>query len=146
VHLSFRRSKLDTTQPRCIVFQRLAPLLSALLFLGTSGDAKTISDIIAEAKPAVLKLLTFDSENKLIGTGTVFFVSADGVAVTCLHVAQGADHVIGEASNGASYTSTGLRVVEKNSDLRHSYTSLLNPYPFQCLPSIVVAAAVFAYF
>ena len=29
---------------------------------------------------------------------------------------------------------------------RYSYASLLNPYSFQCLTSIVAAVAVFAYF
>jgi hypothetical protein len=82
-----------------------------------SADAKTTPDIVAAAKPAVLKLLTFDSQNKLTRTGTAFFVSADGMAITSLHVVQGADHVIGQASNGATYTSIGSRLVDRNSDL-----------------------------
>ena len=43
-------------------------------------------DIFALASSAVFTIETFDRRGRSIRTGSAFFISADGVAVTCLHV------------------------------------------------------------
>jgi len=57
-------------------------LATLLLGLTGSGLAADIRAMIQQAKPAVVHIATFDKEGKLLGTGTGFFVSADGHLVT----------------------------------------------------------------
>jgi len=52
------------------------------------GQATTIPDIVAKAKPAVVQVIAFDANWSPIRTETGFFVNADGDMLTNFHVIQ----------------------------------------------------------
>jgi hypothetical protein len=43
-----------------------------------AARANTIPEIAAKAKQAVVEILTYDQQNRLLKTGTGFFISPDG--------------------------------------------------------------------
>jgi S1-C subfamily serine protease len=72
-------------------------LLTTLLFgLTASAESLDIRTLVQQAKPALVQIAAFDKEGKLLGTGTGFFVSADGYLVTNYHVVDGASSILPE--------------------------------------------------
>jgi hypothetical protein len=56
-----------------------------ILFAGVPFEAlraDSIPELVARSKPAIIEIVAFDSQNKPIKSGTGFFITADGVAVT----------------------------------------------------------------
>jgi serine protease Do len=77
------------------------------------GQATTIPDIVAKAKPAVVQVIALDANWSPIRTGTGFFVSADGDLLTNFHVIQGATHISARTNKGTPerwWIVTPLRV------------------------------------
>ena len=62
-----------------------------------------IPSLVRKAKPAVVEILTYDEQNRLLKTGTGFFVSPDGVLLTNQHVISGGRSIIAKAPTGAAY-------------------------------------------
>lgn len=60
------------------------------LFCSLRAGADAIPEIVARAKQSVTEIVTFDEWHHLIGTGTGFFISPDGLAATNFHVIKGA--------------------------------------------------------
>lgn len=91
-----------------------------ILFAGDPSQtlkADPIPDIVARSKPAVIEIVAFDSQNKPIQSGTGFFVTGDGVAVTNLHVIQGASSLAGFANDGAIFAFESILSVPSGVDL-----------------------------
>ena len=65
-------------------------ILVLLVFLKTPLKADSIPDIVAHSKSAIIEVIAFDDQNRPLKTGTGFFITSDGVAVTNYHVIQGA--------------------------------------------------------
>ena len=68
-----------------------------------SSYADSIPEIVAYTKPAIIEVVALDQQNQPIKTGTGFFVTADGVAVTNFHVIQGASSLIAMTNDGAFF-------------------------------------------
>jgi S1-C subfamily serine protease len=68
--------------------RKLTSLLAASLFFAllASAWAGDIRPLVQKAKPAVVQIGVFDNENKLLQTGTGFFITADGYLLTNYHV------------------------------------------------------------
>ena len=80
-------------------------------------SALTIPEIVAKAKPAILKVIAYDSEGKPLGFGTGFFISDDGRLVTNRHAIEGAKTISAETVSGASYLCEGVLIQPQDVDL-----------------------------
>jgi hypothetical protein len=99
--------------------RKLTSLLSVVLVFGLISNVAFASDkptpprappvsipeIVAVAKPAIVKIITFDAEGHAIKGGTGFFVSADGLVATNYHVIEGAKpiQIVCQGLDGADY-------------------------------------------
>jgi hypothetical protein len=54
-----------------------------------AANAADIPALVQKAKPAVVEILTYDPQNRLLKTGTGFFISPDGLLLTNYHVVSG---------------------------------------------------------
>lgn len=68
-----------------------------------SAAAYTIPEIVSNSKPAIIEIVALDQQNQPIKTGTGFFISGDGVAVTNYHVIQGASSLTAMTNDGAFF-------------------------------------------
>src|SRR6516225_9395050 len=77
---------------------------AACLLLGQApAQAYTVPEIVAKAKPAVVKIVTIDEKGSTSQLSTGFFISSDGQAVTNRHVIEGAASIAGVNNNGAVF-------------------------------------------
>jgi tetratricopeptide (TPR) repeat protein len=81
------------------------------------GQATTIPDIVAKAKPAVVQVIALDANWSPIRTGTGFFVSADGELLTNFHVIRGATHISARTNKGAIFVFEKLIAGSADSDV-----------------------------
>ena len=65
--------------------------------------ATDIPALVQKAKPAVVEILTYDQQNKLLKTGTGFFISPDGELLTNYHVISGGSSITAKMPNGAFF-------------------------------------------
>jgi S1-C subfamily serine protease len=72
-------------------------------FSSLTARADLVPEIVARAKRAVIQVCALDAQGNLLGTGTAFFVSSNGKAVTSSHVIRGASRVVGLSDTGAEY-------------------------------------------
>jgi S1-C subfamily serine protease len=81
----------------------LTSLLTAVFLLAASAWSIDLPALVRQAKPAIVEILTFDRANQPIASGTGFFVSQDGVALTNYHVIADASKIVARTSNGTVY-------------------------------------------
>jgi len=94
--------------------------LSGILFAGDPFQAlksDPIPDIVARSKSAIIEIIAFDNQNRPIKSGTGFFITGDGVAVTNLHVIQGASSLAAMANDGALFAFESVLYVPSGVDL-----------------------------
>jgi hypothetical protein len=65
-------------------------------------------DIYKKCAPAVFYLERYDSEGVLLGIGSGFFITRDGLALTNYHVIDGASSAIVTTADGIRYPVTGI--------------------------------------
>ena len=78
-------------------------LFVLLAVLRPSLKADSIPEIVANAKPAIVDIITTDAKGTLKTLGIGFFVSPDGLVVTNQPVIEGADSVTAVGSDGAIF-------------------------------------------
>jgi len=79
--------------------------------------ADSIPEIVARSKSAVIEIVAFDSQNRPFKSGTGFFITADGIAVTNWHVIQGASFLAAMANDGAVFFFERVLYVPPGVDL-----------------------------
>ncbi len=62
-------------------------------------------------------MIAFDAQNRPLKTGTGFFITADGVAVTNYHVIQGASSLTAMTNDGAFFAFVSVLYAPKGVDL-----------------------------
>jgi tetratricopeptide (TPR) repeat protein len=80
-----------------------ALIVVLLVFLKMPLQADSIPEIVAKAKPAIVKIVVTDATGAPKTLGTGFFVSPDGLVVTNFHVVQGASSIATINNNGAVF-------------------------------------------
>jgi len=79
--------------------------------------ATDIPALIQKAKPAVVEILTYDQQNKLLKTGTGFFISPDGELLTNYHVISGGSSIMAKTPTGAVYFLKTVVTASENHDV-----------------------------
>jgi S1-C subfamily serine protease len=74
-------------------------------------------EIFQKCSSAVFYVERYDSEGVLLGIGSGFFISRDGLALTNYHVISGASSAIITTSTGVKYTVKGICGYDKATDL-----------------------------
>jgi S1-C subfamily serine protease len=94
-------------------------LLSVVLgaLLGPMAYAGPLQDLAAKAKPSVVLLQISDASGQKVGSGTGFFVSADGRIVTNHHVIDGAAKVTASLADGRKIDAVGYLASDPEKDL-----------------------------
>lgn len=75
------------------------------------------ADIFKKSNDAVFYLERYDSEGDLLGIGSGFFITRDGLAVTNYHVVKGASSAAITTSDGKRYDVKGICGYDDNTDL-----------------------------
>jgi serine protease Do len=79
--------------------------------------AADIPALVQKAKPAVVEILTYDQQNKLLKTGTGFFISPDGLLLTNYHVISSGSSIMAKTPTGAVYFLKGVVTASETSDV-----------------------------
>jgi len=98
----------------------LAAAMGPVCYGGQEASGPAAPDLSAlarQARPAVGVLVTFDADGDPISQGTAFFVRADGVALTCWHVLEGAASASIGMESGASFPVEGILASDPVRDL-----------------------------
>jgi S1-C subfamily serine protease len=78
---------------------------------------KIRSETLQNNLKAVATLAVYDSQDKVIGQGTGFFITPTGLLVTAYHVIKGGANVIAHMHSGAFYTLRGIRQANDKADI-----------------------------
>ena len=81
-------------------------------YVKLDGDFKS-EDIYTLSNDAVFSIETFDRSGNQVWQGSGFFISADGIAVTCLHTLDDAYSAKAILADGKSYTIEGTVAYSK---------------------------------
>ena len=73
--------------------------------------------ILRENLKAVALLQVFDTRNKVLGEGSGFFITRDGLLVTSYHLIKGAANVVARIPSGAYYSLKGIRNADEECDI-----------------------------
>jgi S1-C subfamily serine protease len=65
--------------------------------------AADIPALVQKAKPAIVEIVTLDQQNKVLKTGTGFFISPDGELLTNYHVISGGGSILAKTPSGAVF-------------------------------------------
>jgi S1-C subfamily serine protease len=112
----------------------------AVCFLATlfasfgAARADTIPEIVAKTKQAVVEILTYDEQNRLLKTGTGFFISPDGALLTNYHVISGGSSIVAKTPTGAVYFLRNI-VTESEADDIAELQFLAEDVPYLTLGS-----------
>ena len=91
--------------------------VAAVLLCAPRAHAEGLQELAAKTKPSVVLLVTYNAAGAKSGSGTGFFVSADGRVVTNHHVIEGAAKVIASLSDGRKITALGILADDPDKDL-----------------------------
>lgn len=75
------------------------------------------AQLFKKCSDAVFYIERYDSEGVLLGIGSGFFITRDGLAVTNYHVIGGASSAIITTADGVKYTVKGICGYDKNADI-----------------------------
>lgn len=81
------------------------------------AEGIALPEIAKQVRPATVLLSVSNCNGKLIGTGTGFLISADGLIVTNNHVIQGGCEISVKLETGVTYTVAGTVARNSKSDI-----------------------------
>ena len=95
----------------CVLMLTSAPLAVVVV------HATNLPAMVQKAKPAVVEILTYDQQNKLLKTGTGFFISPDGELLTNYHVVSGGSLITAKMPNGAVFLLKSIVTASETYDV-----------------------------
>lgn len=95
----------------------LAAFAAKKLGIGEAPQSLTAEEILAKTSPAVFLVEIYDKKDVLLGTGSGFFLSADGKFVTNYHVIENAYQAKVHLASGEIYPVDAVLGVDKTHDL-----------------------------
>jgi len=106
---SFFGSSSISRAEACAILVRIAdPAMRLNISLPAAIPAESL---FTRSADAIFMIETFDQRGRSIRTGSGFFVSAEGLAVTAMHVIQGASSATIELFNGETFEVSGLKAI-----------------------------------
>src|SRR5258707_2232325 len=96
---------------------RFGPLTLILVFSLSAVQGADIPSLVQKAKAAVVEILTYDQQNRLLKTGTGFFVSPDGALLTNYHVISGGSSIMAKTPTGAAYFLKNIVTASESDDI-----------------------------
>ena len=88
---------------------------------------KSTSALVQKAKPAVVEILVYDRQNRLLKAGTGFFISADGKLLTNYHVIAGGRSVVAKPTTGDLYQLKDVVAASERADAQSLLSGLERP-------------------
>jgi S1-C subfamily serine protease len=82
-----------------------------------AADSANIPALVQKAKPAIVEILTYDQQNKLLKTGTGFFISPDGLLLTNYHVISGGSSITAKMPNKAIFFLKSIVTASETYDI-----------------------------
>ena len=107
----------------------------------SAASPKTTAEIAAQATPAVVTIVTFDSDGKRVSQGSGFFVRSNGVLVTNWHVLAGASAATVVLRTGASFTRVGFLNGDQEKDVVFLKVSAVDMPTLEVSPSLPAVGA-----
>ena len=103
------RSRVSRAEAVAILARLAVPeLRRSITLTGPEKDILTSEEIFARCTPAVFFIQMYNSDGEKTATGSGFFISPDGTAVTCLHVLNdGVSAKITLSGSGDTYEVAG---------------------------------------
>lgn len=100
------------------IFPQLLLIAIALVTAGKTAAQDSLPELVKRVKPAIVAIVTYDSNGLALTTGSGFFLRP-GQVVTNLHVIRGAtrSEVKTLDSKGRTYPVAGLLAVDEEGDL-----------------------------
>ena len=87
-----------------------------VVFVSSIQAQEALPDLIAQIKPSVVSIVTYDKNGRKIAGGSGFCVATDRI-ITNKHVIEDAFRVEVQTTNGKSYRVTDSSLVDKDGDL-----------------------------
>ena len=82
-----------------------------------AASVKTTAEIVRQATPAVVTVVSLDSSGKTISQGSGFFLRPDGTVLTAWHVLEGASSAQVILQNGAVFNRAGYLIGNSKTDI-----------------------------
>jgi serine protease Do len=109
--------------------RQISMVFSGLMLASSVCVADTIPEIVSHAKQSILEIVNIGSDGSLKAFGSGFFISSDGLAITNIHVINGASRIVGLSMAGATYLLERVYFVCPHTDLAVLKFSVLGvPY------------------
>jgi len=106
--------KITLDEADGIIFRARNPLARRLLNLGKAFSGE---DIFELTEAAVFTIEVFNRNGDSIRNGSAFFISADGYAVTCLHVLNDAVTATAKLSDGTTPVIEGVAAYNEDTNI-----------------------------
>ena len=81
------------------------------------GEPRSLQELAESTRSAVVHLRLFDGSEHEFGSGSGFFVSADGRIMTNHHVVEGAHRVVAKLHDGRSVPIVGVLAMDAQADI-----------------------------
>lgn len=101
-----QKKNTNMTKPRLFIVW--LTFIYLILDLSLVLAQREVPELVKKVKPAVVLIYTYDSNGKLVGQGSGFFVNAEGEVITNYHLLYGVNRGEVKTAQGMSYLIKGV--------------------------------------
>ena len=88
-----------------------------ILSVSLALSQENLPVLIKKVEPAIVVIVTYDQEGKILGQGSGFFINQEGDVVTNFHVLQEASRAVIKTNDGKEYPVEKIMAEDKEGDL-----------------------------